>query len=266
MSLLGGHVSETSVNHRCPPAGSHTGRHGCAPWWRRSRDGIIVGMTSIPLTNSPPRRLGLLPSARQMGHDALYLAAGLPVGVAAFSVIVTGLALAAGLAITLVGIPVLVATLFAMRGIAHLERRRAGALLGERVTDVERSWRGGPWQTTKAATTDPVAWRDVAWSLLLLPVGTAGFTVAVTLWSTALGFVTSPLWYWALPDDDPDLAFLNDPSAPWAALRVLTGLVLIPVAYLVCRGLATGTARLGLGVLGGADRRTQLRLPAVATA
>ena len=44
--------------------------------------------------------------------------------------------------------------------------------------------------------------RSLAWSVLLLPIGTFGFTVAVSLWSTALALVTSPLWYWAMPDDD----------------------------------------------------------------
>ena len=192
--------------------------------------------------------------ARQAGIDAGYLLVGLPLGVATFTIAITGLSLAAGLAITLIGIPVLVATLFAVRGIAHLERRRAGALLGEPVTDIERSWRGRPWQTTKAATTDPAAWRDVAWSLLLLPVGTAGFTVAVTLWSTALGFVTSPLWYWALPDDDPDLGVpqrsvgaVGRAARPHGPRADPGRLPRVPRAR-------AGTARLAVGVLGGAGR------------
>jgi hypothetical protein len=200
-------------------------------------------MTSIPLTGSPPRRLGLLPSVRQMGHDALYLVAGLPVGVAAFSVAVTGLALAAGLAITLVGIPILLSTLLLARAFAELERRRAAPVLGARIEGRYRPIEGSLWERTKAIATDPASWRDVAWSLLMLPIGVAGFTAVVTLWSVALGLVASPLYLWAIPDDGDDLAFFNDPSAGYAALRVLTGLALIPAAAWGSRALAAGTAR-----------------------
>jgi hypothetical protein len=190
---------------------------------------------------------------RSLARDALYLCAGLPAGIVTFSVLVTGLSLAAGLAITLVGIPVMLATLYASRLMGDVERRRAGWVLDAPVTRTARPWRGGIWQRTKTAFTDVGAWRDMVWGLILLPLGTFGFTVAVTAWSTALGLLTSPLWYWALPDNDnPDnatLDFLNSHAVGPSVVRVAAGLVLIPVAIALCRGLADATARAARALL-----------------
>jgi hypothetical protein len=203
-------------------------------------------MTTLPLDQPAEDRLRLLPRVREMAHD--YLVGGLPVGIAAFSLIVTGLALAAGLAITLVGVPILLLTLVTARGIAELERRRAAPALGSRIHGRERELAGSLWERTKAVATDPASWRDTAWSLLLMPVGVAGFTVAVTLWSVALGFVTSPLYVWAT--DDNDLPFFNDPSLGYSVLRVLVGIALIPVAAWGSRAVAAGIARMARAILG----------------
>jgi hypothetical protein len=102
--------------------------------------------------------------------------------------------------------------------------------------------------------TDPGAWRDVLWAVVLMPIGIATFTIAVTVWSAALGLLTSPLWYWALPDDNDDtIPLLDSTGAGWSLLRVLIGLVLVPVAIAVCRGLAHGHAR-ATAVAVGRDR------------
>ena len=97
--------------------------------------------------------------------------------------------------------------------------------------------------------TDPASWRDTLWSLLLLPVGIAGFTVAISLWSTALGFVTSPAWYWAMPDDDETIPLLDSTSLGYTVLRVLIGLALLPTTAVACRALAAGTGDLARALL-----------------
>lgn len=206
-------------------------------------------MTSIFLTHDNGR-LRLLPRARDIANDAVYLTLSLPVGVAAFSIVVTGLGLAAGLAITLAGIPILLATLLIARGIAELERRRAGLVLEERIHGREQRLDGGLWQRTKTIAADGASWRDTAWSLLMLPIGVAGFTAVVTLWSVALGMLTSPAWLWATNDGDPDLPFFNDLGLGYSVLRVLTGIALVPVAAWGARALAVGTARLAKAILG----------------
>jgi hypothetical protein len=204
-------------------------------------------MASTTAPHSPPLVRGTL---KRSAHDGLYLIVGLPLGIVSFTFAVTGIALALGLAVTLVGIPVLLATLVLARGMAVLERRRAAPVLGAVIPSSERRWRGGVLARTRAAFTDLAAWRDLLWAVLLLPLGVAGFTVAVTLWSVALGFASSPLWYWALPRGDETIPLLDDLSLPYAALRVAIGLVLIPVAAVACRGLAQGTARLARAALG----------------
>jgi hypothetical protein len=208
---------------------------------------MAMATSPLPTLSSSAAKPVRIPRPATIAHDALYLCAGLPAGIVTFSVLVTGLSLAAGLAITLVGVPVMLATLYAARLMGDVERRRAGWVLDAPVTRTGRPWRGGIWARTKVAFTDVGAWRDMVWGLILMPLGTFGFTVAVTVWSTALGLLTSPLWYWALPDNDnPDnatLNYLNSHAAGPAAVRVAAGLVLIPVAIFLCRALADATAR-----------------------
>jgi hypothetical protein len=59
----------------------------------------------------------------------VYLLLGLPLGILAFVVVVTGVSLGLALLVTLLGIPVLVATLLAVRAAARFERQLAWSLL-----------------------------------------------------------------------------------------------------------------------------------------
>ena len=200
-------------------------------------------MTTLSAAHRPALPHMLRPSV--IAGDFAYLVLGLPIGIATFTVAVTGFSLAAGLLITLVGIPILMATLLACRGFAAVERARASFVLGEPVHAAERTWRRDTvWETTKAVLGDPGGWRDLVWAVVLLPIGIATFTVAVTVWTVALGMLTSPLWYWALPDGSDDTIALLDSTSPgWSALRVLIGLVLVPLAIAICRGMAEGQGR-----------------------
>ena len=194
-------------------------------------------------------RFAPLPALATAGRDLLYLVLGLPLGVAFFTFAVTGLSLAAGLAIMLIGVPVLVLTLLASRWIARLERARARLVVAEPIP-ADRPLAGGAVERSKALLRDRSTWTGAARSLLLLPVGTAGFTAAVTLWSAALGFLTSPLWLWALPAGDDTVPLLDSASAGYSVLRVLIGLALLPATALACRAMAAGTGRLARAVLG----------------
>jgi hypothetical protein len=208
--------------------------------------GHAVRMTTFAANHS---RFAPLPSLATMGKDFTYLVLGLPVGVAAFSFAVTAFALSAGLAITLVGVPLLILTLLASRWIAKLERERARMVIDEPVT-ADRPLSGSTMERSKALLRDRSAWTGAAWSLLMLPIGTAGFTVAITLWSTAIGFITSPLWYWATDSSNDTIPLLDSTSAGYSALRVLIGLALLPTTAMACRGLAAGTGRAARAILG----------------
>jgi hypothetical protein len=205
-------------------------------------------MTEISIDHASGR-LAPIPRPAVMARDFTYLVLGLPLGIAAFTLAVTGLTLAAGLMITLAGIPVLIATLLAVRAFAGFERKRAEWLLGIQIAGRERPLSGSVWERTKAVARDPASWRDTLYSLVLLPVGIFGFTVAVSLWSVALGFLTSPAWYWALPSDDDTIPLLDSTSLGYSVLRVLIGLGLLPTTAVACRALAAGTGNLARALL-----------------
>jgi len=203
------------------------------------------------------REIATRPFRLQTWTELAYLLVGLPVGVVTFTVVVTGVALGVSLLITLVGIPVLVATAYADRGLAWLERRRAALVLGRPIGDPpsRRPKRPGALSWLEALAVDQRTWKEAAWMVVVFPVALAGFVVAVVLWSVALWAVTFPLYWWALPHDAlPQVAGDGDGLAldtwPLALAVGACGLVVLAVAPWVCSLFAQGQARLARVLLG----------------
>jgi signal transduction histidine kinase len=144
---------------------------------------------------------------RQLGVDTAYVLVGFPVAIAAFVLVITGLALGAGLLVIWVGVLVLTLTLLVARGLAMLERRQLPAVLGRSVpSPVYR--RDGPdaRPVTRLITPwrDPQSWLDALHAIVRFPVAVFSFVVTVTFWSVTLGGLSYGAWAWALPDDPGD--------------------------------------------------------------
>src|SRR5262245_53514164 len=89
-------------------------------------------MTTLAAPTAPHAGGAFARTMRQLGVDSAYTLLGLPLSVASFSLLVTGVSLGASLLITIVGIPVLVGTLYLARFFGAVERRRFAPVL--RVT------------------------------------------------------------------------------------------------------------------------------------
>jgi signal transduction histidine kinase len=182
-----------------------------------------------------------------------HLLLDLPLGVAWFTWAVTLLATGGGLAITLIGIPLLAVTVMSGRWIGTAERARARALLDDDPpAPAPLHHEPGAWNWIKAALTDKAGWKALAYGVVMLPWGILTFTLAVTVWSLALGLVALPTFDWALPDG----------GFEWGSYR-LTGLGLV-AAYVGCflLGLAllAATPRIIAGIAEGDRRLVRLLL------
>ena len=139
-------------------------------------------------------------------RETVQLLLDLPFGILGFTLVVTGFSLGVGMLITLVGIPILVGTLLAARGLGLADRARANWLLR---LDVPRPERRPPatgfFRQLIAPMRDSANWKASAYLLIALPVGVVNFSVAVTIWTTALSALSLPLYAWALPGNGPEL-------------------------------------------------------------
>jgi signal transduction histidine kinase len=157
-----------------------------------------------------------------LGRRVSYLLLTLPLGAIYFGVLVAGLASAVGGAI-IIGIPLFVGLMFMWRALARFERRLLRRLLDVRIEN--------PYRTPVSATrlgrirdrvTDPATWKDLAYLLLLLPMGLVSFTVVVCLCGTAIGLLTVAAWGPAVPDG-VDIGLVHVDS-------VAKGLLVLPLA------------------------------------
>lgn len=198
-------------------------------------------------------------------RETFHLLFNLPVGIATFTILVTGFATGLGMLITLLGIPIIVATMYVSRWMASLERGRAKLFLD---ADVRPAYRPDPprdkwWRVHLARFTDPATWVEVGYHLLMLPLGIITFTLAVTMWATTLGMLTAPVWAWATPDqrvqiEGFDRVWLLHAGPLEIALVTLGGLVLLFVTPWIVRALAAGNRAVVRGMLGTTlERRVQ---------
>jgi Putative sensor len=189
-------------------------------------------LTPEPSWRGALRPLTTVRGWTQVTHHLL----GLPLGVAYFVWIVTGLSLGAGLAITLLGIPILTFVLSNIRPLLMGERALANALLGTNLAPVAVAPRGDGWLgRLKAYWTDGTTWRGIVYLLVRFPVGMLTFSVAVAAYSTAMWGLAAPI---LAPLDAIDLGF-------WEPDTVLEGLALVPfgaavlvAAGWICEGMA----------------------------
>lgn len=200
--------------------------------------------------DQPP---GVLGWARQAVADAAYLIVGLATGTAFFSLAVTLGSLSISLLILIIGIPVAMISSELLRWCAEVDRRRALLVDRRPIRGVYAPLEGSWVAKARTMVTDGRRWRDLGYHLIQFPVSVAGFCIAVIAWATVLALIFYPAYFWALGDNNADTwswLGLQSDSAVAVVGSLVLGLVLLPLAYALCRGsvlVAVGLTRVLLG-------------------
>ncbi|WP_243286651.1 sensor domain-containing protein [Geothrix terrae] len=149
----------------------------------------------MPLQPPPHPGFFEVLATRRAYTTLLYLLLTLVTGILAFTYAVTGLTLSLGLAILIIGVPVAVAFLAGARLLSVAELRLLGALVGDGTPEAPALLPGGEgWLIrTKALVGDPRTWTSLLYFVLLMPLGTAYFTLLVSLLTTSLALLAVPV-------------------------------------------------------------------------
>jgi Putative sensor len=162
----------------------------------------------------------------------------LPLGIAYFTWLVTGLATGIGLAITIVGIPLLTAVLASVRPLLAWESELANALLGTRIprSSLAPPPRADGWiAKLKAYWTDGPTWRGIAYLLGRFPVGTFVFIVVVSTYASALFLIAAPI----LAPIDPIELGIWEPDTWYEGMALLpAGLLLLVISGWISEAMA----------------------------
>jgi hypothetical protein len=203
---------------------------------------------------APRHRTGAVASA---GRDAGYVLAMLVLSVTGFWVLTACVISTVVLLPTVVGVLVGVASAYILRWLTGIDRRLAGWYLGQAVRGrYRRPDAPGVIALVKTVGRDPRTWKDAGWVLGNSVAGLALGTVALVVTSLTISYLTTPLWWWAVPDPHHNYAVLNlgiytVTSTSLALVTSAIGLVLLLPAIALNRRIASGHARLARGALQG---------------
>ena len=182
-----------------------------------------------------------------------HLVTDIVVGAVTFTVVITLLALTLGLLVTFfLAIPVFWLLMVVSRGLAHLERSRLAALLGVDLPDpVPRLQSPTWWRRLLERARSRARWKEVAYLLLLLPLGALDLVLVSVAWCGSLALVALPFYVSALPGGTAKFFFFDVGSGgdAWLVAAVgLLGLVLFaPWVTVVLGRLDAVTAAWFLG-------------------
>lgn len=129
---------------------------------------------------------------------SLYLLLSVVSGTFWFTAVVAGVSIGLGAAFVYVGVLVLITLPFLWRAGAGFERFAIGAAFGETIRTPYRSApHGTRWERARLALTDPATWKDLAYLLLLLPLGIVWSSLILAVWGLVLTLAAAPLYiYW----------------------------------------------------------------------
>lgn len=175
-------------------------------------------------------------------RSASYVALGLPVGVATFTISITIVALSIGLMPAfLIGVPVAWVGSFVVRGVAQLERSRA-SLVGAPIPDsVVASTRTGWWARTVDRARSAARWRELGHMFAVFPVSLAGYVAVTVSWCGSLALVLLPVYADELPDQSAKFGLFDlQADNNWRFVASAIGVV---GAVLVAPWVTIGAAR-----------------------
>jgi signal transduction histidine kinase len=173
-------------------------------------------------------------------RELAHLCLDLWVGTVTFTVIVTLLATSLGLAVVApVAVPVVWLLFAAGQWLGRLERSRLAALLDLDLADpypppAADSWWGRLVERLKA----PARWKEIAYLLVLFPVGCVTFALAAAVISGGLALLALPAYVSALPENRAGFG-LFEVSGIGALGATVVGLSLLASAPWVIRVLAS---------------------------
>jgi signal transduction histidine kinase len=150
-------------------------------------------------------------------------------------------------------------TLPSVRG-AQAERRRIARSLGYQISSPYRRLPQEPaLDRARARAEDPAVWRDLAYLLLLVPVGALEFVVVVSAFVFSIGAITLPAWLFvAFPQGAPLWQEVRIDTLPETLIVAVVALPVIALAgYLLIAGLSQAHVALGRALLG-PTRRARL--------
>lgn len=172
-----------------------------------------------------------------------YMLLAMATGIFYFTWVVTGVSLSAGLAVLIIGIPFVILYFGSVKVLSLVEGRIVETMLGERMPRRPLySTRGKPLlERIKELFTDPRTWATQLYFLLMMPLGVAYFTVAVTGLALSLGLIAAPFaalfggFHGGLWIDDINVFSANG----WWALPVcfVTGVALLFLTLHLARGV-----------------------------
>ncbi|AEV87612.1 histidine kinase [Actinoplanes sp. SE50] len=180
---------------------------------------------------------------KRTGRALGYLITGPVAGLAGFVWSTVAGLLVTVLAVTQLRDPAFLGAAWVTRHLARAERRRAGWVLGARIPD--------PYLAGTPVVAQPATWRDLAWLVLLLPIGVATGVAGVVTAAVDAAAILAPAVFWAVPN--PHAPFPMRPlltTVPGRIGLTVLGLALLPVAARLVRALAAGPARLAAVLLG----------------
>lgn len=123
-----------------------------------------------------------------------------PLGIVYFVIIVTGLSLSAGLLVIWAGLFVFAALFFTIRAFGHVEQALAKGLLSEEIPFAAPFIKTkGFWAFFGGMLKNGSFWKNMLFQFLKFPLGIFSFTLCVTLFSTSLGLLATPILYFIIP-------------------------------------------------------------------
>jgi len=177
-----------------------------------------------------------------------YLLLSLATGIIYFTFVTTGLSLSAGLAALIIGIPFFLLFLGLTRVLSLVEGRIVETMLGTRMprrplySDRTVGW----MDRIKEMLSDARTWSTILYLFLMMPLGIAYFTVTVTGFALALGFVAAPLLFIAgglgwlgvhVQTGEIEFGLLNIPPVIGVPLLFVIGVILLFSMMHLVRGI-----------------------------